>query len=184
MGASEISRRYKKDVANKWTEMVFATYPLETTGFLRTKNDPFTNPVAHMTREAAGTLFDAIAGEEMDPEAVKAAIDRFVKLRAVQKFAPSQSMAVFYAMKPVLREMLLPEMREKGQLDAYLDMESRLDTIALLAFDIYMKARETVAESRIKEIRNQYAQLARWAQKLENGGAPSGFGENGGQAKS
>lgn len=165
----EILRTFKKDVTSGWVEAVFSTYPLETTGFLRTKNDPFTNPVAHMTREAAGILFDAMIGEEVEPGQVKASLERFVRLRAVQKFTPGESMAVFYVMKPVLREKALPEMLAKGQLDAYLDVESRLDTLVLLAFDIYMQARETLAESRIREIRNQHAQLARWAQNLENG---------------
>lgn len=164
-----IPRKHKKKAADLWVEAVFATYPLETTGFLRTKNDPFTNPVAHMTRQAAGALYDAVTGEDVDPAETKAAVDRFIKLRAVQKFSPGQSMAVFYLLKPVLRETLLPDMLAAERLDEYLEMESRLDTLALLAFDIYMKARETLAEARIKEIRNQHAQLRRWAQELERG---------------
>lgn len=169
MRALNILREHKEEVVNSWVEAVFATYPLETTGFLRTRRDPFTNPVAHMTREAANVLFDAVAGEDVQTAAVRASLDRFVKLRAVQKFAPSQSLAVFYLMKPILREKVMPEMRLKGRLEDYLEAESRLDTLALLAFDIYADARETVAESRIREIKNQHAQLARWAQRLENG---------------
>lgn len=167
MDALDILRSHKKELAAKWVDAVFTTYPLETTGFLRTRNDPFTNPVAHMTRQAADALLDALIGEEVDPEAVKAAVERFVKLRAVQKFSPGQSMAVFYLMKPVLRQIALPEMLACDQLDAYLNMESRLDTIALLAFDIYVNARDTVAEARIREIKNQHSQLAKWARKLE-----------------
>lgn len=171
MRSLKILRAHREEVINSWVEAVFATYPLETTGFLRTRSDPFTNPVAHMTREAAGILFDAVAGEEVEAATVRASLDRFVKLRAVQKFAPSQSLAVFYLMKPILREKVMPEMRLKGLLDDYLAAESRLDTLALLAFDIYSEARETVAELRVRETKNQYAQLARWAQRLENGPA-------------
>lgn len=169
MRSLKILRAHKEEVVNSWVEAVFATYPLETTGFLRTRRDPFTNPVAHMTREAANVLFDAVAGEDVQAATVRASLDRFVKLRAVQKFSPSQSLAVFYLMKPILREKVMPEMRLKGRLEDYLEAESRLDTLALLAFDIYAEARETVAESRIREIKNQHAQLARWAQRLENG---------------
>lgn len=167
MDSLEIPRSHKKEVADRWVEAVFATYPLETTGFLRTRNDPFTNPVAHMTRQAAGALYDAITGEEIDQQEVKNAIERFIRLRAVQKFSPGQSMAVFGAIKPILREILLPPMRQGDQLEQYLEIESRLDTVILLAFDMYMQARETLAETRIREIRNQHAQLAKWAQKLE-----------------
>ena len=163
-------QKFRQEIVSEWVESVFATYPLETTGFLRTRNDPFTNPVAHMTREAGYTLYDAMAGEDTEPDTVRAALDRFIKLRAVQKFNPGESMAVFYLMKPLLRKKILPEMRTGGQLDEYLEMESRLDTLALLAFDMYVNNRDLLAESRIREIRNQHAQLAKWAASLENGG--------------
>lgn len=167
--ALDLMRPYKKEVVQRWAEAVFATYPLETTGFLRTRTDPFTNPVAHMTREAAAILFDAMIGEEVEPDSVKNSIERFIKLRAVQKFSPGKGMAVFYLLKPIFRELVLPEMREKGQLEAYLEAESRLDTLVLMGFDLYSQARETIAEARIKEIKNEYAQLKKWAQKLEYG---------------
>lgn len=172
MNALEILRNYKKQVVEAWTEAVFATYPLQTSGFLRTRTDPFTNPVAHMTRQAAAAVYDALGGEDVDEDQVKGAVERFVKLRAVQKSSPGQNMAVFYLMKPVLRQLVLPEMLAQGYLEEYLDVESRLDTLALLAFDIYCSARETLAESRIKEIRSQHAQLARWATQLEGGTTP------------
>lgn len=167
MDALDILRSHKKAVVEKWVEAVFSTYPLETIGFLRTRNDPFTNPVAHMTRQAASAIFDAVIGEHIEQDKIKAAVERFIKLRAVQKFSPGESMAVFYLMKPVLREVALPEMLSRGQIDAWLEMESRLDTIGLLAFDIYVNARDTLAEARIKEIKNQHSQLAKWAQRLE-----------------
>lgn len=169
MESREILARHRQEIVTGWVEGVFATYPLETTGFLRTKHDPFTNPVAHMTREAGFVLYDAMAGEETDPDAVRKALDRFIKLRAVQKFNPGESMAVFYLMKPLLREKVLPEMREAGLIEEYLETESRLDTLALLAFDMYVNNRDLLAESRIREIRNQHAQLAKWAARLENG---------------
>lgn len=169
MDSREILARHRQEIVSGWVEGVFATYPLETTGFLRTKHDPFTNPVAHMTREAGFVLYDAMAGEETDPDAVRKALDRFIKLRAVQKFNPGESMAVFYLMKPLLREKVLPEMRNAGLMDEYLETESRLDTLTLLAFDMYVNNRDLLAESRIREIRNQHAQLAKWAAQLENG---------------
>lgn len=178
MKAKEILGKQRKELVSQWTEAVFSTYPFETTGFLRTKTDPFTNPVAHMTRQAANVLFDAIAGEEVDAEETKKSLERFIRLRAVQKFVPAKNLAVIYLMKPILREKILPEMLENGLIEDYLEIESRLDTLALLAFDMFVEARETLAESRIKEIRNQHAQLAEWARRLE--GSPdidAGAGE-------
>ena len=62
----------------------------------------------------------------------------------------------------------------QGDLAAYLETESRIDSLLLLAFDMYVENREILAESRITEIRNQHAQLARWAQQLESGNVPTG----------
>ena len=92
MKAIDVFRKHKSEIVRLWTDAVFDTYPLETTGFLRTKEDPFGNPVANMTKEAAGALYDAVTGEAVEVDATRKALDRFIKLRAVQKFLPSQSM--------------------------------------------------------------------------------------------
>lgn len=169
MKAQELFRKHKSEIVRLWAEEVFDTYPFETTGFLRTRSDPFANPVAHMTKEAAGALYDAMSGEHVDPGQTKSALERFIKLRAVQKYTPSQGLGVFFLMKPILRTHLLPEFIALGETASYMEAESRLDSLTLLAFDMYTEAREVVADLRITEIRNQYAQLARWAQKLEGG---------------
>lgn len=157
-------------VLEEWINAIFDTYPLQTTGFLRTQKDPFTNPVADMTREAATTVYEAVSGWDKKPDDVRRAIDRFIHMRAVQTFLPSQAMLVFYLLKPLLRKHVMPEMQKAGRLKDYLEAESRLDTIVLLGFDMYTKSREVVAQNRIDEIKNQHAQLVRWAQRV--GGAP------------
>ena len=167
MNITEMLRGLKKEAVNAWVEKVFATYPLQTTGFLRTQSDPFANPVANMTREAANILFDAMIGEDVDPKAVKKALDRFIKFRAIQDDTPARRLGVLQLFKPVMRKLCLTKLAGKNMLPEYLECESRLDTLVLLDFEMYENAREILAESRIREIRTQYAQLARWAQKLE-----------------
>ncbi len=157
-------------VLEEWINAIFDTYPFQTTGFLRTNDDPFTNPVADMTREAANTVYEAVSGWDKKPADVRAAIDRFVHMRAVQTFLPSQAMLVFYLLKPLMRKHIMPTMSKAGKMKDYLEAESRLDTIVLLGFDLYTKSREVVAQNRINEIKNQHAQLVRWAQRV--GGAP------------
>lgn len=165
-------RENKNEIVAIWVQKVFSTYPLETTGFLHTKHDPFANPVGNMTREAGDVLFDAVSGQDISLSAVKSSLERFVRLRAVQSHPAGIAMAVFYLLKPILREKLMNKFIAAGRLNEYLEAESRLDSLVLIAFDIYSGARDALAESRIKEIRAQYAQLARWAQKLENGFNP------------
>lgn len=165
MNTLAIFREHKNALVSQWIEAVFKSYPLDTTGLLRTKQDPFANPVGEITTTMAGYLYDATAGEHIIPERVSDALMRFVRLRAVQDFPPSQGLGVIYVLKQLIRETLLPLFLAGNAVKEYLEAESRLDTLALMAFDIYLNARETVCEQRIKEIRDQHAQVVRFAQK-------------------
>lgn len=167
MNPLSIFRENKLTIVDLWIDKVFSSYPLETTGFLRTRHDPFANPVGNMTREAGNIAYDAIAGEQITPAAVKKSIERFVKLRAAQNDAHIFSMGIFYLFKPIMREKLLEQFLAAGQITEFLEAESRLDSLVLIGFDIYVSARDTLAEARIREIRSQYAQLGKWAKKLE-----------------
>lgn len=169
MTALDIFRENKESLCTAWVEAVYSTYPLNTKGFLRTKKDPFLNPVGDMTHECASFLYDAMAGEDLSDEQVGDGLARFVKLRAVQDFPASQGLGVLYLMKNLARGELLPKFEESGRLADYLEAESRLDTVALMAFDMYAKDREVLLEQRIKEIKNQHAQLVRWAQTVDGG---------------
>jgi hypothetical protein len=164
MNLPEYFRDCKEDIIRLWTDAVYTASPFDTKGLLRTVTDPFGNPGAGMIREAAEALCGAVAGEETTVADVKAALERFVKLRAVQQSTPSRAMGIFYLLKPIMRERLLPRCTTSEDVNDYLTAESRLDSLFLLAFDMYMSARETLAESRVREIRDQHAQLTRWAQ--------------------
>ncbi len=167
MRAIDIFREHKESLVRQWVENVFASYPLDTKGFLRTQEDPFLNPVGEMTHTVLDVLYDAVTGEHLIKGKAEAALERFVKLRAVQDFPPSQALGILYAFKSILRTALLEICRKEGLLEDLLEAESRLDTLALLAFDLYVKDRETLAEQRIREIRMQHAQLVRWAQRMD-----------------
>ncbi len=165
MDTHTLFEQKKQRITEQWIKAVFDSYPLETTGFLRTKQDKFGNPVGEMTTTVANYLYDAAVGEHILAERVASALERFVKLRSVQDFLPSQGIGVLAMFKQFFRAELLPHFVQKKQVDAYLEAESRIDTLILMALDIYVKTRETLAEQRIKEIRDQHSQVVRWAQR-------------------
>lgn len=165
MNAVHIFREHKKAVVEKWVEAVFSGYSLDTKGFLRTKQDVFCNPVGEITTTVAGYLYDAVAGEHVIPEKLHDALTRFVKLRSVQDFTPSQALGVICMLKQGMRPALLPLFVKHKAWDVYLEAESRLDTLVLMALDMYVASREALAEQRIKEIRDQHSQVVRWAQR-------------------
>ena len=161
---AELCRTEQEHILAKWKEAIFATYPLDMTGFARTQEDQFRNPGGHAIRHALEEIYMAVSGRLSSEKLLRSSLEMFVKLRAVQDFTPVQALGVVYLLKPLLRERVLPACLENGLLDEYLEAESRLDTAALLACDIYATSREQVFEERIGEIKRQHAQIVRWAQ--------------------
>jgi hypothetical protein len=164
---AELCRTEQEQILAKWNAAVLAGYPLDTAGLARTKEDQFRNPGGHAIRQALAEIYAAVSGQLSSEKLLRSSLEMFVKLRAVQNFTPVQAMGVLYLLKPLLREWILPACLQNGLLDEYLEAESRLDTAALLACEIYVTSREQVFEERIGEIKRQHAQLVRWAQKKE-----------------
>ncbi len=46
-----------------------------------------------------------------------------------------------------------------------MEAESRLDTLCLMALDLYVQSRESIAQQRITEIRKGHSQIVRYAQR-------------------
>ena len=162
-----LCRTEQEHILAKWNEAVFASYPLDTTGFARTREDQFRNPGGHAIRLALEETYKAVSGQLSSERLLRVSLEMFVKLRAVQNFTPVQALGVMYLLKPLLRERILPACLRNGLLEEYLEAESRLDTAALLACDIYVASRVQVFEERVGEIKRRHAQILRWAQKKE-----------------
>ncbi len=165
MDVLDIFRPKKVAVVNEWTESVFKTYPLDTTGFLRTKKDDFANPVGEITTTVGNYFFDAAAGEHILEDKLTLALERFVKVRSVQDFTPSQGLGVIFVFKQIFRKTFLDVCIKNNCVDAYLEAESRIDTLCLMAFEMYVTSRDTIAQMRITEIRNGHSQIVRLAQR-------------------
>jgi hypothetical protein len=139
-------------VVREWFERTLQSYPEQTSGFLRGEKDPFRNPVGHTLRDGLGVLFDELAGE-MDQARITAALDAIVRIRAVQDHSASQALAFLFLLKEVLREKSPPE-------DLAM-LENRIDRLALLAFDLYMKCREKIYEIQAEEAKRRVYVLER-----------------------
>ena len=159
MTITELCEKHREDLLPKWVERFFATYPLDSVGFLRSSGDPFSNPVGRITHEATALLYDSIAGKDANPERVKAALGELVRVRAVQDFNPSRALGPLYLLKSLIREKALAQ----NLCRELLELESRVDALALLAFDLYAEDREKVFTIRVEEVKRGQSQLVRWA---------------------
>ena len=141
------------DIAERWAERTMASYPAEMLPFLSGEQDPFRNPVGHTLRENLATLARELLGT-MDKRAIAPALDALIRLRAVQSFSPAEAVRFVFELRIAIREAsgAVPEL-----------LQSRIDNLALMAFDQYMTCREQIFELRAKEIRSR-AQCAAHAE--------------------
>jgi len=157
----QVLAEHKRVFLEKWLEQTVATYPDQTFRFLHGEKDRFRNPVGHTLREGLTTLLDEIMGE-MDLTRIKPALDSIVRVRAVQDFTPSQAIGFVY----LLRE-IVAEAREGGSSSA---IQRRIDELALLAFDLFMKCREEIYAIKAREAQRKVYVLERICQRAPGEG--------------
>ena len=132
-------------IVERWVERTLASYPAETLPFLSGEQDPFRNPVGHNLRKNLSTLAHEVLGT-MDKHRIAEALDALVRMRAVQKFGPADAVSFVFGLRAVMQE-------SSGTVSE--SMQSRIDELALMAFDQYMSCREQLFELRVNELRNR-----------------------------
>ena len=144
----------REAIAEQWLDRVLRTYPGQPARFLGGEPDPFRNPVGYTVRQALGILLDELL-LGMEADKVTAALDSIVQIRAVQDFTPSQALEFLFQLKTILRG---------HDVGPGLDLlYSRIDEMALQAFDLYVKYREKTYQVKANEARRQVYVLERSA---------------------
>lgn len=134
----------KRDrIVDKWIQSVQETYPAETVKFFRHQRNRFANPLGAAISETMGPLFDELLNGN-NPQDISSLLDRIIRIRAVQDFLPSDAVAVVFLLKKVIRDEFAEDIKGNGPIEDLLEFESRIDYCVLLAFDVYMKCRETI----------------------------------------
>jgi hypothetical protein len=151
----------KATLVAKWLKLIFESYPPETAGFLQSKKNRFDNPVAYQISRGVKGLYDELLLEEMDADRTLGFLDEIIMVRAVQDFSPSQALAFIFLLKNLVRQELGRDLHEKSMAEEVWELESRLDGLALLAFEAYTKRRERICEIRINEVKNRVSGLLR-----------------------
>ena len=158
-------RERREELVPLWADMVLGTYPEETQKIWRKTKDKFHNPVGNTIFESISALYDLLI-EWKDAEAVAHALEELIKIRAVQDFAPSRGLSFVYLYKKLLRDVFFEELEEAGALDEFLRFETRIDNLALIAFDIYSSCRERLFDERVLEVKKAQHTLLRRAKMI------------------
>lgn len=160
MGLTDSIATRAGELSHKWAELILGTYPEQTQAVWRTNHDPFTNPVGAAIKNATDQLIPLLLTWN-DAEAVANSLEQLVKIRAVQDFAPSRALSFVFLLKKLLRQEFMTRKSTRDELEELLRFETRVDNLAVIAFDLYVAARDQIARMRVEEVKRAHANLVR-----------------------
>ena len=164
MDIEERLLKNKKTLLGKWFDLLADSYPLETVRLLKKETDQFANPVGHTFRVALGDILEEFLGEN-SADAMAPLLDKVIRIRAIQDFSPSSSLAFIFGLKKIAGEVLEGEIAAGEVSPQELsDLEERVDGLALFALNVYMRCRENLFEVRMTEVKNRTHRLLQRAQ--------------------
>jgi len=143
----------RSKIIKKWQDAIIASYPKDSQGFLKRTKSQFANPVGSIIGKEIETLYDEVIQGD-NPEKISSCLDTIIRIRAVQDFSPSEAVAFVLQLKQIIRE----ELGDERSPDM-LALESRVDEVLLMAFDVYSKCRQKIYEVRVREVKSQVRRL-------------------------
>jgi len=158
MDLNKVLKEKKSAFLKRWFNLIVETYPDEATRFLKYQKDRFANPVGHDLSQALDRLYEEVVSG-VDPQRAAPALDQIIRIRAIQNFSPSQAVAFVFFLKTVIREALEEDIKQSGLKEELLVIETRIDQLALLAFDQYMACREKLYDLKTNELHRQTYRL-------------------------
>ncbi len=157
-------------IVKDWFNQTVETYPSDTAQFLKRQRDPFANPVGATARTGMEAIFSEMLGG-MSHQTLSDFLDPLIRIRAVQNFTPSQATGFIFLLKKVIRNRLASDLKDATLYDELLIVESRIDELSLLAFNIYMECREKLFRIMEKEVKNKALHVFKQEGLLNNGPA-------------
>ena len=153
-GLFSLITKHRATIISKWFDAAIHAYAADTAAFIKSQKDPFANPVGSNTHKSVEALFDQLVGG-METGAIAAGVDPVMRIRAVQALSPSQATAFIFALKKILRVLLEKQLQDAELMRQFPEVESRIDRLALAAFDGYMACREKINDLKANETRSR-----------------------------
>ncbi|MCF6289844.1 MAG: RsbRD N-terminal domain-containing protein [Desulfobacterales bacterium] len=141
----------RADLGAKWIKLVLATYGAPE--FLNSQQNRFANPIGYTVTAGIGKILQVlVSGSDLATAA--APLEEIIKIRAVQDFSPSDAVSFVFGLKQIVRHELRKELRDATVPADLAGFEARVDSLALMAFDLYMASRERLFQVRLNELKS------------------------------
>jgi hypothetical protein len=152
-------------ILKRWFDLILETYPADTAALMRKDRNQFTNPVGSTIWQEIEGLYKGLL-EGKNSEGFSASLNSILKIRSVQDFSPSNAVGFIFLLKKAMEETLKREIRKEPIREEWLKFLSRIDELALQAFDIYMDCREKICEIRINQAKSEKEMAFRMMERI------------------
>lgn len=172
MELKELLSKKRPVILKKWLEALPESQPADT-GFFKGQGNSFVNPAMHALSAGMARLFDELLCEA-EPEKASSCLEEIIRLRAVQDLTASQAVSFVFLLKKIIKGELAKDVKEISnsailsvKLPQELEkLESEIDAVALISFDIYMACREKLYDLKANEMRNWTSRLVERANNI------------------
>jgi hypothetical protein len=161
MTLRELLVERRSSVCRRWLDAVLGEYGRATAERWRRERDPFANPIGNALATGLPELVEAVAGDEDHAGRAMAALETIVRIRSVQDLAPSRAVGFVYLLRDAVKDELAVELAGGTHADELSAVNERIERMALLAFDVYVRLREQIFRLRQEELKRSVASLLR-----------------------
>ena len=155
MGLKQSLIEMKTSILERWSHLILETYPEESAQLIGKERDRFVNPVGVTLSEGMEALYEGLL-QGVETDQLSGPLGKILQIRSVQDFSPSRAVVIVSLLKKTLQEEMKGNKIEmNGMIEEWFDLESRIDQLSLMAFDIYTTYRERIHEIRLKEVKEQ-----------------------------
>ena len=148
----------KDELLSSWFDRILDTYPAETAKFLKNQKDRFANPVGQAIRGGIDEIFQELL-QGGDIGKISGFLDNIIRVRAIQEFTASRAVSFIFFLKGVIRDGIKDKPLTPELLEELTTLESQIDSLALIAFDIFMQCREKLYDIKANEMKNMTFRL-------------------------
>jgi hypothetical protein len=161
MALSEFLVERQDALCGRWLEAILGEYGEETAARWRRQRDPFANPIGHALATGLPVLLQAVTGDGESAAGAVSALETIVRIRSVQDLAPSRAVGFVFLLRDAIRDELAAELAGGAHAEDLAAVDGRIERLALLAFDSYVRFREQVFRVRQDELKRSVGSLLR-----------------------
>lgn len=156
---NQFMQQKHKELLKEWFEQAIAAYPVEAHKYFVRVDKDFANPVGSNIYRSMDHLLEELHGDR-DADKLYGHLEMILKIRAVQDMKPSKALAFLPSFKHLVLTVFKDEIKAGQITQADLDdLNTDIDTLMLIAFDLYSESKEQLSNLRIAQVKEMNAML-------------------------